>query len=121
MVEQTQEYNPSIETGTRINEVEQKQKLLKDRILLLGENLISSREESIKFESDVKNQLKMINLEIQSMKRVLNRILNEIPNLSRKSEVEILEKQFKMFQPLEFARMEDVERILKNKKEGENK
>jgi hypothetical protein len=115
MVEQIQEENSFIEIGTRLNEVEQKQKLLKDRVLLIGENLISSREDSIKFESDIKNQIKGLNLEIQGIKRILNRIINEIPNLARKSEVEILEKQFKMFQPLEFARIKDVEEMIKKK------
>jgi len=113
MVEQTQAYDSSVEFGTRINEVEQKQKLLKDRVLLIGENLIASREDSIKFESEIKNQLKILNLEVQNIKRILNRIMNEVPNLARKSELEILEKQFKIFQPLEPVRTEDVKRIIK--------
>jgi hypothetical protein len=32
------------EFGTRLNEVEEKQRLIKDRILLVGENLISTKE-----------------------------------------------------------------------------
>ena len=34
-------------------------------------------------------------------------------NLARKSELEILGRQAKMFQPLEFARIEDVKKIIK--------
>jgi seryl-tRNA synthetase len=117
-------YDSSVELGTRLNELEQKQKLMKDRILLVGENLIEFREESVKFESEIKDKLRVLNSEIQDIKRVLNRIINEFPNLARKSELEILNSQLKLFQPLEFARIKDVKNMIEqsqNIKEKETK
>ena len=35
-----------LEFGTRLNEIEEKQRLIRDRVLLIGENLISTKEES---------------------------------------------------------------------------
>ena len=42
---------------------------------------------------------------------------DELEKKARKSELEIIEKQMKMFEPLKLARLEDVERIIENKLE----
>ena len=41
------------------------------------------------------------------------RVVNELPNLAKKSELEILERQVKIFQPLEFARIKDIRDIVR--------
>lgn len=102
------------EFGTRLNEIEEKQRLIKDRILLIGENLISTKEDSLKENSEIKKQLNQINLEIKSFKQLITRIIEEIPNFAKKTELEILERQMQMFQPLEFARIQDIEKIIKD-------
>jgi len=101
------------EFGTRLTEIEEKQRLIKDRILLIGENLISLKEESLNQELTLKKRLKKLEAEVQEIKQLVKRIINEIPNLSRKSELEILQRQFKIFQPLEFARIKEVRNIVK--------
>lgn len=103
--------------GTRINEVEEKQRLLKDRLLLIGENLISSKEELDKQNFEFKKQLKQIDTDIKDIKQLNKRMVYEIGNFARKSEVEILERQLKMFSPLEFARIKDVKDIVKKELE----
>lgn len=100
------------EFSARLNEIEEKQRLIKDRILLIGENLISTKEDYSKQEFEIKRQLKQMNFEISSLKQILNRLINEIPNLAKKSEVEILERQLKIFQPMELARIKDVREIV---------
>lgn len=100
------------EFGTKINEIEEKQRLIKDRILLIGENLISVKEEFEKQDSEFKKQLKDIEAEIKSIKQVNRRVIDEISNFARKNEVEILNRQMKMFQPLELDRVEDIKKIV---------
>ncbi len=99
------------EFGTRLNETEEKQRLVKDRILLIGENLISAREQYDKEISEFKKQISQINFEIKYLKRITKRLIEELENFSRKSEIEILERQFKMFEPLKFATQKDIEKI----------
>jgi len=101
------------EFGTRLNEVEEKQRLIKDRILLVGENLISTKEEIEKQDLENKIKINQIEFEIKTIKQLLKRVINEIQNFTRKSEVEILERQIKMFEPLEFARFKDIEQLVK--------
>jgi phage terminase Nu1 subunit (DNA packaging protein) len=113
------------EFGTRLNEVEEKQRLIKDRILLVGENLISTKEKIEKQDLENRGKLNQIDFEIKTIKQLIKRIINEIQNFTRKSEVEILERQIKMFEPLEFARFKDIEQLvkqeLKNQKNIKNK
>ncbi len=122
MPEEQQTQNPInallAEFGTRLNEVEEKQRLIRDRALLIGENLISIKEEFENENLGVKKQINLINQELKDLKKLVNRIINEIPNLARKSELEILENQTKIFQPLELARIKDVENMIEKKLKG---
>jgi hypothetical protein len=103
------------EFSTRLNELEEKQRLIKDRVLLIGENLISTKEEAANQDFQTRKKIKEIDSEIKSMKQLLSRIVNGMPEFARKSELAILERQMKMFQPLEFARMKDVKEMIEEK------
>ena len=101
------------EFGTRLNEVEEKQRLIKDRLLLIGENLISTKEDIEKQNSELKKKISQMSFEFKTIKQLTKRIVNELQNFARKSEVEILERQSKIFEPLEFARYKDIEKLVK--------
>ena len=111
---QSQYQQPSALTGfgVRLNEIEEKQRLLKDRILLIGENLISTKEGIIKKDSIIKRHLKEISINNKSIKQLLSRIVNELNNFARKSDIEILEHQMKMFEPLKFAKVSEIRNIV---------
>lgn len=101
-----------VEFGTRLNEIEEKQRLLKDRLLLVGENLISTKEEYEKEILEIRKQVKQNEFDIKNLKQISQRIISELNNLARKEELEILERQLKIFQPLEFARIQDVKKMI---------
>lgn len=101
------------EFGARLNEVEEKQRIARDRVLLIGENLVSTKQESEEKYFELKRSLSEIKLEIKNLKQLLYRVINEIPNFARKSEIEILENQSKMFQPLELMTKKEVESMIK--------
>ena len=115
MEEQKQESISTLlgEFATRLNEIEEKQRLVKDRILLVGENLVSTKEEYDKQILEFKRQINEMSSEIKSMKQLNKRIINELENFARKTEFEILNRQMRIFQPLEFARMKDVREIVR--------
>lgn len=112
---ETQQFQqtPINHSAIRLNEIEEKQRLLKDRTLLIGENLISTKEKQEKENSEIKQELSSIKQEVKELKNLNKRLVYEIENLARKSEVEILQKQFKMFEPLEIARIKDIKEIIK--------
>lgn len=105
------------EFGTRLNEMEEKQRLIKDRVLLIGENLIATKEEIERKNSKLNKQISQIEFEFKTIKQLTKRIINELQNFARKSEMEILKRQFKMFEPLEFARIKDVKELIEKQKD----
>jgi len=88
------------EFNTKLRDIEERQRLVKDRVLLIGENLVSGKEETLKEISELKVRTENIEKEIERIKDTISSLIEETKNLARKSEVEILQKQFKMFQPL---------------------
>lgn len=123
MVEQEQ-YNPNDlilnEIGVKLRDIEEKQNIVKDRVLLIGENLVSEKEENDQKLNDLKSEIIKINEDIRKIKLALERIIEDSNNFVRKNEFEILQRQFQMFQPLNLARVSDVEimiqKALNNKK-----
>jgi predicted RNase H-like nuclease (RuvC/YqgF family) len=100
--EQQLDYTSSLlsEFNTKLRDMEEKQKLLKERVLLIGQNLIESKE---KLESDVaelKFGMEEAKRELEKIKSTIIRLVEELEKKARKNEVEILAKQMKMFDPL---------------------
>ncbi len=104
-----------------LTELEEKQRLIKNRVLLIGENLVLTKKEFEEELVKLKKEIKQNTFEISSLKLFIKKILNELENLAKKSEVEILEHQMKIFQPLNFARIEDIEKIVKEELLKNNK
>jgi len=123
MAEQEQ-YNPNDallnDISVKLRDIEEKQNIVKDRVLLIGENLVSEKDETDQKIVDLKSEIIKLNEEVRRVKLAIERIVDDSNNFVRKNEFEILQRQFQMFQPLELARMSDVqlmiERALKNKK-----
>ena len=101
------------ETALRLRDLEEKQRVLRDRLLLIGENLVDVKEETNEKMIEIKK-------DIQNLKQTLERVLSflesfssEISNFARKEDLQILAKQAKMFQPLEFITKKDFEKLKK--------
>lgn len=103
------------DVNTRVRDIEEKVRLLKDRVVLIGQNLIESRENSDNLMSEMKVSIEGMRKEIEKIKEKIQIILEELDSYSRRDEVALMRKQFKMFEPLQFARIEDVERIVDEK------
>jgi len=78
--------------NTKLRDIEEKQKLIKERVLLIGENLVSGREETIKEIAELKVRTENLEKEMQRIKDTLSSLIEEIQNIARKSEIEILHR-----------------------------
>jgi len=87
--------------NTRVRDLEEKQRILKDRLLLIGENLIDIREKTHQEILEIKKDLEIINQNVERMRSFLETASAEFSKFARKEDLEILSKQAKMFQPLE--------------------
>ena len=94
----------------KIKDLEEKQNILKDRLLLIGQNLIDTKEEVSQKNLEIKKELKTLKQDVEKIKSFLEIISNELGKFARKEDLEILSKQAKMFQPLDFVRKSDLKK-----------
>jgi len=99
--------------ATKTRDLEEKQRILKDRLLLIGQNLIELKEKTFEDTLELKKQLEEIKTTIEKLKSFLETASTEFSSFARKEDLDILTKQAKMFQPLEFVRWQDLERLKK--------
>ena len=87
------------ETNLKLRDLEEKQRILKDRLLLIGQNLLEIKEKSSQEMLNIKKDIEKIKQEMERMINFLETASSEFSKFARKEDLEILSKQAKMFQP----------------------
>jgi len=95
------------ETNAKIKDLEEKQRILKDRLLLIGQNLIEIKEETNQKILEIKKNIDIIKQGMERTISFLETASSEFSKFARKEDLEILSKQAKMFQPLKLVRKKD--------------
>ena len=95
------------EYNTKINDLEERQRILKERVILIGQNLIELREDLGKEVLDLKLGFEDMKKNLIKVKDAILRLGEDLEKRARKSEVDLLVKQAKMFSPLDFVRKKE--------------
>jgi len=103
----------SSDPNMKVRDIEDKQRILKDRIFLIGQNLIETKEKTDEKILEIKKDVEELKTEVKKISLFLEDIALQLSKFARKEDLEILTKQAKMFQPLEFVRKEDLEKLKK--------
>jgi len=98
--------------NTRLRDLEGRNKLIKDRTLLLGKNLIAIRDQSEEEMLELKKQTNKIQNDLEVIKKLTKSILTETGKFVRRSQVLVIERMLKDFQPLKFTREKDVKELI---------
>jgi len=101
--------------NTRLRDTEERNRLIRERILLLGKNLISSRQELEDELNKIKKENKEIKQELKKLQKISDGLLSESGKFVKRDEIAIVERMLKDFQPLEFMRKKDVEELIELK------
>ncbi len=96
--------------NSKVKDIEEKQNILKDRLLLIGQNLIETKEETGEKITELRKDVETIKDEIERMKSFLETVSDEMSKFARKDDLAILSKQAKMFQPLDFVRKSELKK-----------
>lgn len=93
----------------RVRDIEEKHNILKDRVLLIGNNLIETKENTNKEIIEIKKDLEKLKEEINRIKDFMETLSSEMSKFAKEEDLKILQKQAKMFQPTDFIRREELE------------
>lgn len=109
-MEEGENANPQFlwDANTKIRDLEERNRILKDRLLLIGQNLIETKQKTSEDITEMKKDIEVIKKNMERLASFLETISSEFPNFARKEDLEILTKQAKMFQPLEFVRKKNI-------------
>jgi len=83
----------------KLKDLEEKQRILKERVLLIGENLIDIKEKNDERFLEVKKDIEEIKQKINKISSFIEAVSGEFNKFARKDDVEILAKQMRLFQP----------------------
>ena len=87
------------DVGGRLRDIEEKQRLLRDRLLLIGQNLVEERELTFNELQELKKTALLLKEEVLKMKEFIHVMSEQMSELARKEELMILQRQFDMFKP----------------------
>lgn len=114
MAEEEYENQYFTEVSTKIRDLEDKQRIIKDRVLLIGQNLIEMKNEVHSAFLSIKKEIESLKRDVERLKSFFETASGEFSKFAKKEELEILSKQAKMFQPLEFITKKDLENLKNN-------
>ncbi len=106
MAEEQKKYRDQLQGNfnAKIRDLEEKNRMLRDRLLLVGQNLIETKEKTNEEMLEIKKEIEKIKRNMEKMVSFLETASAEFSKFAKKEDLEILSKQAKMFQPLEFVR-----------------
>jgi predicted nucleic acid-binding Zn-ribbon protein len=85
------------DVNTRIRDLEEKQRLLKDRILLISDSFVKDRDKNFNELQEMKKTVETLKMENERMKELIMRIGQSVDRSARKEDFMILQRQFNMF------------------------
>jgi len=83
----------------RTKDLEEKQNILRERLLLIGKNLIEVKEGTSEKILTIKKDMETMKHEVERIKSFLEVLSSQIEKFAKKEDLEILAKQMKMFRP----------------------
>lgn len=85
--------------GSRVRDIEEKHKLLKERTLLIGQSLVEERQETFAQMQELKKIVLKLQEENLKIKELMQRAMEQLSAMARKEELMILQRQFDIFKP----------------------
>jgi len=88
------------DVNVKIRDIEEKQRILQDRTLLIGNNLIENKEKTMQKILEMKKDIEILKQKTERIISFIETISEEFSKFAKKDDLEILIKQAKMFQPM---------------------
>ncbi len=111
MVEEVQQYPVEAyynDPISKIADIDGKQRILKEKMNLILKNVIELKEKNVQETLEIKKQLEQLKQNVSRMILFIETASQEFSKFAKKEDLEILAKQAKMFQPLEFVRRDEL-------------
>ncbi len=85
------------DVNTRIRDIEEKQRILKDRMFLIGHGLVKEREKNFSDIQELKKAVLELKEENKRIKEILKNVSELANKAARQEDLMILQRQFDLF------------------------
>tara|TARA_Y100000310_G_scaffold298221_1_gene331930 strand:+ start:459 stop:767 length:309 start_codon:yes stop_codon:yes gene_type:complete len=85
------------DVNMKLRDIEEKQRLLKDRLLLVGKNIIEDRESMFEELQLLKKEFIILKERNNHSEEFIKRLTKQMSDSARKEELLILQRQFDLF------------------------
>jgi len=96
----------------KVRDLEEKNRIMKDRTMLIGQNLVELKNQVTQSNSEIKKELEELKNILERTRSFMSTASEEFSKFARKEDLEILQKQAKLFQPLDFVRKKDLKELI---------
>lgn len=86
----------SVDLNSRLRDVEQRQQLMKDRVLLLGKSLIDDRQQISQIMRELKTSVLLIKEENSRLKEIVKNVTEQLEQTARKEELFMIQRQLEI-------------------------
>ncbi len=101
---------------TRVNDLEERIKLVHDRVSILDQTLLRQNDRLIKEVKSMKEDITELKNKIDKFDEVSEHIVSESEEFARKEELAVFEKFMKLWEPMKFATLDDVREMIQSEK-----
>lgn len=88
-----QDTQSSLDVSIRLRDLEEKNRLVRDRVLLLGQSVIEERDKSFKDIQELKSTVIKMKEDVLRLKELMQRMAEQISQTARKEELMMVQRQ----------------------------
>ncbi len=101
-----------LEVSSRVRGLEGQYNLLRDRTLVVNQNLVGSHKKLHAEFLSVQEDIASLKHDIFALKETIRHLVQELSHVARAEDVRILEKYINLWNPMKFVTEDDVKKIL---------
>ena len=103
------------EFSNKLRNLESKNNLLAENLLAVSQNTVEEYKRLNKEIELINKDVKFLKDDLFNLKQMVKNFLTEIDFFAKKTDIKILEKYINLWNPIDFVREEEVERIIEEK------
>ena len=112
-----EEQNFYLDSAARVRALEGKYNLLRDRVLIINNNMIEQYKKTMTEMRAINDDIKEMKSDIFKIKEAMKHLIDEFEAFARKDDVKFLEKYIKLWDPMKFITESELNKALESVKE----
>ena len=101
-----------LDLNARVRSNEGRYNLLRDRVLVINQNMIEEWKKSTTEIRLLNDEIKALKLDMFRMKDTMKHLISELEQYARKEDVKVLEKYVNLWNPMKFVTESELKKAL---------